>query len=86
MATQAVRLSTRQHEILDLVARGCSDKEIATKLGISVATVKTYLCRAYRQNGFRNRAQAAATIAPDRDGVTQQARKIWELDGSAIVS
>jgi DNA-binding CsgD family transcriptional regulator len=67
VAAQTLKLSARQHEVLGLVAHGCSDKEIAERLGISIGTVKTYLCRAYRQNGFRNRAQAAAILSEVRD-------------------
>lgn len=57
------RLSPRQHEVVALVATGCSDKEIARALGVSAATVKTYLTRVYRSNGFRNRAEAAVALA-----------------------
>jgi len=55
--------SPRQRQIIGLVAAGLSDKEIATELQLSVATVKTHLGRVYRYNGFKNRAAAAATYA-----------------------
>jgi DNA-binding CsgD family transcriptional regulator len=54
-----MRLSNRQGQVVDLVARGLSDKEIATRLGLAVPTVKTYLSRLYRYYGFRNRVEAA---------------------------
>lgn len=50
----------RQREILALLAGGQSDRQIALSLGISVTTVRTYLVRLYRDNGFRNRTEAAA--------------------------
>ena len=50
----------RQREILALMARGKSDIQIALALGISAATVRTYLVRLYRDNGFHNRAEAVA--------------------------
>jgi DNA-binding CsgD family transcriptional regulator len=50
----------RQREILGLMARGQSDVQIALELGISVATVRTYLTRLYRDNGFHNRVEAVA--------------------------
>ncbi len=59
----SLRLSGRQREILALIIQGQSDKEIATRLGLSISTVKTYLGRVYRQHGFRNRAEAAAACA-----------------------
>lgn len=71
--TQAFHPSPRQAQILALVAAGLSDKEIARELGLSAATVKTYLNRVYRMHGFRNRAHAAAVY---------QARSPW-LDASA---
>lgn len=55
--------SSRQRQIIRLVAAGFSDKEIATQLQLSVATVKTHLGRVYRYNGFKNRAAAAAAYA-----------------------
>lgn len=58
-----LRLSIRHRQILALIAEGLSDKEIATRLCLSAATIKTYLGRIYRTNGFKNRAQAAAAYA-----------------------
>jgi DNA-binding NarL/FixJ family response regulator len=49
----------RQSEIVSLIARGLEDKEIARRLGISVATVRTQLQRLYRQIGVPNRSVAA---------------------------
>ena len=63
---RTVRMSERQWEVVTLVADGYADKEIALKLGLSLATVKTYLGRLYRHNGFRNRAEAAAACALGR--------------------
>ncbi len=50
-----------EHEVLILsrVALGMSDREIATKLHVSEATVKKHLRRIYSKLGARNRAQAA---------------------------
>jgi len=45
--------------ILGRVALGMSDREIATKLHLSEATVKKHLRRIYGKLGARNRAQAA---------------------------
>jgi DNA-binding NarL/FixJ family response regulator len=56
---RAFRASPRQREVLSLLAHGRTDTEIAAHLGISVATVRTYLVRLYRDNGFGNRTEAA---------------------------
>jgi DNA-binding NarL/FixJ family response regulator len=55
-----MHITRRQREILELAAGGLTDKEIAHRLGISMATVRTHLQRLYRANGFRNRADAIA--------------------------
>jgi DNA-binding CsgD family transcriptional regulator len=60
--------STREAEILRLVAIGFSDKEIGRALGISHKTVETELGRLYRRRGFRGRAHAAvAWVLSNRD-------------------
>ena len=53
-------LTPRQAQILELLAEGLADKEIAARLGLSLATVRSHLQRMYREHGFRNRAGAAA--------------------------
>jgi DNA-binding CsgD family transcriptional regulator len=53
-------LSERELEILALVARGYSNKEVATELVVSVATVKTHLNNSYRKLGASSRTQAIA--------------------------
>lgn len=52
-------LSEQEVLILGRVALGMSDREIATKLHVSEATVKKHLRRIYSKLGARNRAQAA---------------------------
>ncbi len=53
-------LSPRELEVLRLVAAGCSNKEVAGHLYLSVATVKTHLDEAYRKLGVSDRAHAVA--------------------------
>lgn len=56
------RLSRREREILELLAGGCSPREIAQKLVLSVPTVRTHLRNAYRKLGVRGSAAAAAAV------------------------
>jgi DNA-binding NarL/FixJ family response regulator len=53
-------LSTREREILTLVARGTANREIARRLFISEATVKTHLTHVYDKLGVNDRAAAVA--------------------------
>ncbi len=59
----------RQQEILKLLAVGLSDHEIARKLGISHATLRSHLARLFQKYQFRNRTQAVAAwlAKPDVD-------------------
>jgi DNA-binding NarL/FixJ family response regulator len=58
-------LSAREREVLALVARGTSNREIARELFISEATVKTHLTHLYAKLGVNDRA-AAVAVAYDR--------------------
>jgi DNA-binding NarL/FixJ family response regulator len=51
-------LSSREVEILKLIAAGMSNGEIATALFLSNATVKTHINRIFSKTGARDRAQA----------------------------
>ncbi len=54
-------LSQRELEVLGLIARGFSNRDAATKLFISEATVKTHLLHVYAKLGVKDRAAAVAT-------------------------
>jgi len=54
------QLSPREVEILALVAEGCPNKEIASRLFISNATVRTHLMHVYEKLHVRCRTEAAA--------------------------
>ncbi len=53
-------LSAREREVLALVAKGTSNREIARVLFISEATVKTHLTHLYAKLGVDDRAAAVA--------------------------
>ena len=54
----ANRLSEREREVLDLIASGATNREIAAALHISPWTVKEYTGGVYRKLGVRNRTEA----------------------------
>ena len=56
-------LSTREHEVLALVALGMSNRQVAEELYLSVDTVKTYVRRLFSKLGVNNRTQAALKAA-----------------------
>lgn len=57
-APQADGLTERETEVLVLVADGLSNQEIAGRLRISTATVKTHINNLFAKTGVRDRAQA----------------------------
>lgn len=52
-------LSPRERDVLRLLAQGCSNKEIATGLGIAEGTVKNHLTNVFAKLGVKDRTQAA---------------------------
>jgi DNA-binding NarL/FixJ family response regulator len=66
-ARPAVELSTREREVLALVAEGLPNKLIARRLEISEKTVKAHLTRVFSAIGVTDRTQAA--LWAQRNGV-----------------
>lgn len=61
-------LTTREAEVLALVAEGLSNTEIAGRLHVSMATVKTHINNLFAKTGVRDRAQAVGYAY--RNGIT----------------
>jgi DNA-binding NarL/FixJ family response regulator len=56
------KLTGRQKEVLDLLAAGKSNKQIAWALGISEGTVKVHVNAAFRVLGVHNRVNATTAL------------------------
>ncbi|MCP9232603.1 response regulator transcription factor [Mesorhizobium sp. LMG 17147] len=56
------RLTSRQKEVLKLMAEGYSNKEIARDLEIAEATTKIHAAAVLRELGVRNRTEAAVML------------------------
>ena len=57
-AIRSLGLSPRECEILEMLASGASNKELARTLGISPNTVKTHVARVYEKLDVDRRIQA----------------------------
>lgn len=64
-----VALSDRERDVAELAGLGFGDKEIARRLGISFATVRTHLGNAFRKLGVDNRVQLVNRLAQARRGM-----------------
>ena len=62
-------LSEREREVAELVAKGASNPEIAQTLFLSRKTVERHVSNALAKLGVRNRAQLAALLSREREGV-----------------
>jgi len=63
-------LTTRESEILGLVAQGLTNQEMAERLVVSVRTVETHLGNIYGKIGVRGRSEAVAFAVRRRLGGT----------------
>lgn len=59
MAGDPPALTPRQRDMLELIIEGCSNKEIAARLGLGEGTVKAHLATLFRRLNVRNRSAAA---------------------------
>jgi DNA-binding NarL/FixJ family response regulator len=67
--TEVFNLSKRETQIVQLVAKGLANKEIAADLGISVETVRVHLKHIYEKLHVRSRTEAAMKY---RDSLERQ--------------
>lgn len=71
--SEVEKLTSREREVLELVARGASNKEIANELVIAENTVKVHLRNILDKLHLRNRQQAAAFAV--QEGLVREVRE-----------
>lgn len=54
---RAATLTQRERDVLQSVARGCLNKQVASQLGVALVTVKVYRARAMRKLGVKTAAE-----------------------------
>lgn len=64
---EVVRLSQRETEVLNLLAKGFVNKEIAEELSLSVETIRSYLKNIYEKMHVHSRAEAVAKYITGKD-------------------
>ena len=57
-----LRLAPREQEVAALVAQGLTNRQIASRLVISEATVETHLARIFRKLGMQSRTQLSVWV------------------------
>jgi DNA-binding NarL/FixJ family response regulator len=64
----SVHLTTREREIVDLIDRGLSNKQISHQLSVEVRTVKTHVHNILEKLQVHRRGEAAAWVREVRMG------------------
>lgn len=60
---EAIDLTARQEEVMDLLVKGHSNQEIADELSISIGTVKNHIHKIFARLGVSSRDQAAVVYS-----------------------
>jgi DNA-binding NarL/FixJ family response regulator len=69
---QAQHLSPREGQVLQLIAHGLSNQEIADQLALSINSIKTYIRSAYTKIGVTSRSQGVAWSMDNGFGVAAE--------------
>lgn len=75
---KAAKLTKREHEVVDLIARGMSNKEIARELNIALHTVKSHVHNTLEKLALRTRLELASFALTEgmvRSSTSQASRK-----------
>ena len=78
-----VLLTPRQLQVVDLIARGANDREIAGRLRISQSTVHKHVQNALKRTRAKTRSQLAASLAAGARARRSRSRSASALAGRA---
>jgi DNA-binding NarL/FixJ family response regulator len=82
-ATRAVRLTTRESQLVELLAQGLKNKEIAWSLKLTENTIKAYMSRLFQKLGVKDRLDLALYGMKNRNaGGSSHLRCGRELSGT----
>ena len=73
IVSRQCHLTKREGELMNLIANGLANKEMAYRLGIGVGTVKVYLSRLFRKLGVADRYELALLALRHGGGATGEA-------------
>lgn len=59
-----VRITRREREVIDLISEGLSNKEIASRLGVAIHTVKSHVHNVLEKLSLHSRLEVAAFTRP----------------------
>jgi DNA-binding CsgD family transcriptional regulator len=71
--------SLREKQVLQLVADGLTNAEIACRLFLSESTVKSHLSSSFRKLGVSSRSEAAAVVLDADHGLAPPSRPVAQL-------
>lgn len=69
-------LAKRETQVVELVAEGLTNREIATKLGLSEHTVSNYLFRIYNKLGLSSRVELVLYVVRQRQAGTRSVGQV----------
>ena len=68
-STASGSLTRREAEVLELIAQGLTNVEVARRLEVTIHAVKFHLASIYRKLGVANRTEAAGVFFQERAGL-----------------
>ena len=68
-------LSKREAEVVEMVTKGLSNKEVANQLFVTEKTIKFHLTNIYKKMSLKSRAQLIVWCMPHQHFIEEEARR-----------